>query len=211
MQRNYGDWVPRPEGWTPRPPRKAPPDGAAARTARNELVTPELWSNGDEVWIGYALFLASRPEYGANGRWRNTRGANRTVLINQVTAGQPTFYFRVNWDEDGKNYYLNCVQTSSVPLLWDEWNTVVIRLLWKGKGGKVQVWQNGTKVIDADEDHPQGGYNKFKFGQYGNTPALGYPQIAFFDDLKIAVGPDLLDYVTPKRAQDQPTDLRIIE
>jgi len=190
-ERNNGDWIPKTE------------DNC---TARNELVTPELWGDGDDVWIGYALFLASKPEYGANGRWRNTTGANRTVLINQVTGGQPKFFFRLNWDVDGGNYYLNANgYQSAVPVPWDVWNTIVIRLLWKGSGGKIQVWQNGEKVIDADYNHPQGGYNKWKMGQYGNTPAVGYPQISFIDDLKIAVGTDLLDYVTPKQATMPPS------
>jgi acetyl esterase/lipase len=206
--RNFGDQMPH------APPRKTSPrykgDDNPYPTARNELVTPELWKDGDDVWIGYALFLASKPEYGAKGRWRNTPGANRTVLINQVTTGQPVFFFRLNWDTDGGNYCLNCDKvTASEPLRWDEWNTIVLRLLWQGEGGKVQVWQNGSKVIDMDRKHPQGcAYYKFKFGEYANTPAEGVPQVAFFDDLKIAVGTNLLDFVTPKRAAHNPASAR---
>lgn len=156
---------------------------------RAEILKGKVFSIGQDTWIGYSMYVP-RP---ADARW-----------LTQIHGGpEPVFRLEANPSE-GKGKWkwgtMNHARAGYkggpqvlIPEKANQWVDWVIRFRpSKGGDGRIQLWMNGKLLIDDKGLNIIEKVPYFKIGTY-----VSRNNLVFFDNVKIAKGPNGYDLVAP--------------
>lgn len=182
-------------------------DPLSSSSVRAEIVPVSLDDVGD-IWYGYSVNWQNWivfPTCPAHiWQWHPTSGSGSAVLRLEI---QGTNYQVVYGNSDSVEYYID----TGIPIVNNSWTNFVWHVVWSTAGsispgggrpagnGTIEVWINGTKVVNlvgnVRTDQKIGGstgqYLKVGNNNYGYTlPGTPGPasRIFYMDEIRVAQG-----------------------
>jgi hypothetical protein len=184
-------------------------------THRAELVPKSKATRVDyknSHWVGQRIFLAKDWPQNQPAAYMNI--SQIIAIFDGMSGTDMKFYINkkqrwtleVRVSQTGKkNFDLGPIMRGT----WTNWTFHYKRST--DSTGVAQVWQNGKKVLDYHgpttyTDNPNG---VWKHGIYAGLADNQAKYIVYFDDVKIALGPNQYDAVQPNKAAAECTDSQI--
>lgn len=162
---------------------------------------------GKEYWIGISIKLGEdfRDASGFNDQGMLLQWHYRDRFHPEVRGAQPLLLRY----KDGKIHVHNEVlkkYMASVPPAYGEWVDWVIHVKFADKGGIIQIWRNGKRIVDWEGDNHQtekheGTYLKFGLYSYQYEkypPQVEFTRTVYHDELRVAGADGSYELVAPR-------------
>ena len=162
---------------------------------------------GNEYWIGISIRLG---EDFRDGSALNDQGIllqwhYRDWLHPEVRGAQPLL---LRYSDDKIHVHNEVLKKymASVPPAFGEWVDWVIHVIFADKGGLIQVWKNGKRIVDWKGDNHQtekheGAYLKFGLYSYQyekDPPKARFTRTVYHDELRVSGADGSYELVAPR-------------